>query len=163
MSQKEDVKKGGHTRWISVDFFGLPEYLWPVIFIQSSWISFLVRTKWSFGSFNGGGAGSSLARRCATRLERLVAPLAQVVGTIAVSASIGSVPRFLQIDTQRCDLMSTPFMFHYEDSQQSPFHSLCQGETAEQATYMQNPVQHPSSNWKFHYLFTAPSKCKKVA
>jgi hypothetical protein len=39
------------------------------------------------------------------------------------------VPRFLQIDTQRHDLMSTPFMFHYEDSQQSPFHSLCQGES----------------------------------
>jgi len=50
-------------RLTSVDFRGLPVYLWPVIFNQSSWISFRVRMRCSFGSFNGGGAGSSLAKR----------------------------------------------------------------------------------------------------
>jgi hypothetical protein len=97
-------------RWINVDFLGLPEYLWPVIFTQSSWISFRVRTRWSLGSFNGGGAGSSLARRCATRLERLVAPFAPVVGTTAVEASTGLLLWFLQTQTQKfCNHKHTMF------------------------------------------------------
>jgi len=83
------------TRLTRVDFRGLPEYLWPVIFNQSSWISFRVRTRCSFGSFNGGGAGSSLARRWATRLDRFVAPLLLFVGTALVAAGAASLPRFL--------------------------------------------------------------------
>jgi hypothetical protein len=83
------------TRLTSVDFRGLPVYLWPVILDQSSWISFRVRTRCSFGSFNGGGAGSSLATRWATRLDRFVAPLLLLVGTALVPAGTASLPRFL--------------------------------------------------------------------
>lgn len=53
--------------WTRVDFFGFPVYLWPVILIQSSWISFRVRTRWNLGRINGKGWGSSWATLCDIR------------------------------------------------------------------------------------------------
>lgn len=57
--------------WTRVDFFGFPVYLWPVILIQSSWISFRVRTRWSLGSINGKGWGSSWPTLCGIRHDLL--------------------------------------------------------------------------------------------